>query len=566
MTKKVYATKSESPASVIGKVLNCSDEDVILYIPRGSTFSKTRNNFILLKRETRAAGKNVSVESVDDDILELAATSGLKAVNPFLGKKQVAVSDIVSVREGGSEIIEPDFEYDKEDYKEVKEKKKRFRRKSKKSKENAEDISASLDVDDSGGDDDETVLSYAGDVDTSPASTRKIKRPKKNKVKSDKSPLKRPVVIFSGLSALGIAIFVGVVVLPRVTINLELEKTDWDFVGSLKVGSSITENSFNGDVVSLRGVTFSEKKNITKTYLASESDFVERKATGVITIYNDFSSKSQDLVKTTRFETPDGKIYKIDKNVTVPGASTVDGKLVPSSIDVSVTADAIGEEYNIGPVSRFSIPGFEGSPKFDGFYGRSTAPMTGGFVGERKVASDEDINAARLDVIGAIEEAAKSQLFLNLPNDTRVLEGTYEFNITDEKVDDGDRDSDAFSITIFGEASVIVFRGDELVDLFEDRVERDVKVDLVSKEYTIDYGEPRISEEGVYSSAINVSSTWTRPFTPETFINDIVGKNEAELKALIFDIDGVQSGEVRFWPFWVNKVPEKEDRIVVDVN
>jgi len=311
MTKKVYATKSESPASVIGKVLNCADEEVILYIPRGSVFSKSRNNFLLLKREARTAKKNVSIESVDDDILELAVTSGLRAANPFLGKKQKSVSDIISVREAGEDITKPDFEYDEEDYEEVKEKKKRFRRRKK--RKGDADEAVSLNVDDSEADEEETILMPTEEIGVRgivPKKEKRSKKAKKKKSKSDKSPLKKPLVIFSGLSALAIALFFAIVVLPRVTINLELEKTDWDFVGSLRVGSSIVENSFDGDVISLRGVTFSEKKNITKTYPASGSDFVERGATGIITIYNDFSSDPQDLVATTRFETPDGKIYR----------------------------------------------------------------------------------------------------------------------------------------------------------------------------------------------------------------------------------------------------------------
>ena len=95
--KKIYVTKQESAASVISKVLKSKDETVVLYVPRGTKFAASRNNFVLLKRETRAAKRAVMVESVDDDVLELAATSGFKAVNPFLGKRRRAVSDIVVV-------------------------------------------------------------------------------------------------------------------------------------------------------------------------------------------------------------------------------------------------------------------------------------------------------------------------------------------------------------------------------------------------------------------------------------------------------------------------------------
>jgi hypothetical protein len=562
MTKKVYANKSESAASVIGKVLNASDENVVLYIPRGSDFSKSRNNFLLLKREARVIGKNVSVESVDDDILELAVTAGLKASNPFLGRKQKAVSDIVIVRDAGEgdepqEVVDDsggdgDLE-DEKDY--TAEKKRKLRRPGRKKDRGDGQKKVRLSVDDTEADEEEVVFSPSGYV------------PERRVTKSRAGLLKKPTFWILGSSVLVGGIIAAVFFLPRVTIGLEFEKTDWNFVGSLNVGTSISQNSFSNDVVSLRGVSFSERKNITKTYAASGSDSVERKAKGVITVYNEFSSEPQELVATTRFETPDGKVYRMDEGVVVPGASSEGGKIVRSSIDVRVTADEAGEKFNVGPVSRFGIPGFQGSAKYDGFYGESKTPMTGGFIGERKIATDDDIASARADILGALEDSAKSQLFLNLPDGTKVLDGTYNFEITEEVVDEGESDSDMFTITVFGKAEVVVFREDELLGVFEERVESDAAadVDLVVDTYTIDYGEPRDLGEGLYGVAINVNTVWTHPLDVDEFRQNSIGKNEAELKSLIFSVPGVQSGEVRFWPFWVNRVPDKESRIVVDV-
>ena len=581
MSKKIYANKSESAASVISKVLNASDNDIVLYIPRGALFAGSRNNFLLLKREARVANKTVSVESVDDDILELAVTAGLKAANPFLGKKQKSVSDIVSIRESEEEeakTLEEESKGPLEEYEEVQIKKKRFKFRRKRGRKKLTEKPSviaeepqSVDVFDET-EAEEPAIDLGGaeeEISTHVSQGEKVRKlrvggRKPKKARAAQPPRSKLWWVVGGV-VLVTGSLVALFVLPRVTIKLGLEKTDWNFVGSLNVGTSIKENSFDGDTISLRGISFSEKKNISKTYPATGSDNVERKATGIITVYNDYSEESQELVEHTRFWTPDGKEYKTDNDIVIPGASMVDGELVPSSIDVPVTASEAGEEYNIGPVPKFRIPGFQGSPKYDGFYGESKAPMTGGFVGERKVPTDEDIDAARKDILGSLEDSAKSQLFLNLPPGTKVLDGTYRFEVTDENVDEGASDSSNFSITEFGEASVMVFREDELVQMFEDRVEKDNGVNLQVDDYTVDYGEPR-DVDGVYSSAISVTSTWIRPFDPEIFKTQIVGKNETELKQAIFSIPGVQSGEVKFWPFWVNKVPKKASRIIVDVN
>ncbi len=77
----------------------------------------------------------------------------------------------------------------------------------------------------------------------------------------------------------------------------------------------------------------------------------------------------------TRFLALDGKIFRLTKGITVPGAKIVEGKIIPSSIEAAVIADQPGEAYNIGPVSRFSIPGLKGTPKYEAFYAESKADI-----------------------------------------------------------------------------------------------------------------------------------------------------------------------------------------------
>jgi hypothetical protein len=127
---------------------------------------------------------------------------------------------------------------------------------------------------------------------------------------------------------------------------------------------------------------------------ATGKSFVERKASGRIVIYNKHSSSPQELIATTRFESSDGKIYRIQEGVIVPGFTVVNGETVPGSIEVTVYADAPGDSYNID-LADFTIPGFKGNPRYENFYARSKTKMAGGFSGEVTVASEADTAAAR---------------------------------------------------------------------------------------------------------------------------------------------------------------------------
>ena len=101
------------------------------------------------------------------------------------------------------------------------------------------------------------------------------------------------------------------------------------------------------------------------------------KAFGTITVFNGYSSEPQLLIASTRFLSSNERIFRTTKNIDIPGAQLNDDEIIPSSISVEIVADYLGAEYNIGP-SDFTIPGFKGSPKYQGFYGKSSTAMSGG--------------------------------------------------------------------------------------------------------------------------------------------------------------------------------------------
>jgi len=108
---------------------------------------------------------------------------------------------------------------------------------------------------------------------------------------------------------------------------------------------------------------------------ATGEEQVSERATGNILIYNAFSTSPQRLIKNTRFESPDGLIYRINESVEVPGmVEDDDGSPVPGVITAKVFADGTGEQYNISPV-RFTVPGLAGSDQFDTMYAESNETL-----------------------------------------------------------------------------------------------------------------------------------------------------------------------------------------------
>lgn len=137
--------------------------------------------------------------------------------------------------------------------------------------------------------------------------------------------------------------------------------------------------------------------SMSKEIMKSAPKEVKQKATGEITIFNNYSNTPQILIKNTRFQTSDGKIFRLDDSVTVPGKN---GN-TPGSIVAKVSADTYGPEYNIG-ATDFTIPGFKGTARFTAFTAKSKGAMKGGISGTVSTVSPEDIASTNNDLKGTI--------------------------------------------------------------------------------------------------------------------------------------------------------------------
>ncbi len=162
-----------------------------------------------------------------------------------------------------------------------------------------------------------------------------------------------------------------------------------------------------------------------KSTKATGTKTIASKANGQIRVYNAFSSQPQKLIATTRFETPDGKIYRIKKSIIVPGAKIENGEIKPNYIETTVYADKPGDEYNIG-LTNFTIPGFKGGPRYQKFYASSATGMTGGFEGEVPVVSDNDKNNLKIELENSIKDELLKKALTQTPDNFLLYEDAIE--------------------------------------------------------------------------------------------------------------------------------------------
>lgn len=376
----------------------------------------------------------------------------------------------------------------------------------------------------------------------------------------------RVIAWIIGTLSLGVLAYVAIAVLPRTEIVLVPKKMEWAYADTIKASTKIAEIDPTNKQIPV--AVFSEKKTNPFLFPATGSGkSIERKATGRVTIYNEFSGSTQPLLAGTRLETPDGKIFHLKERVVVPGAKTEGGILVPTSIEVEVVADKAGESYNISPVSKFTIPGFKGTSKYEGFYAESKDSMTGGFVGEGKYPTADDIKAAKESaenqMKGVIETFLVTQV---VPEGFKTIESSRKYKVIKEVVNEAVNDQGNFSIYIEAEGEVDALKEGLVLELMTALAQQANGPDWNIREKTLSYGDMTVDEKtGEISLKIDFKGIFWKPIDLDDFKRKVSGKKEDELKAFIFSSTSIDKADVSLWPFWVRTVPNDPDRVKVEL-
>lgn len=305
---------------------------------------------------------------------------------------------------------------------------------------------------------------------------------------------------------------------------------------------------------------------------------VSTKASGKIVIYNDFNTQNQRLIKNTRFQAPDGKIYRINESIDVPGQKTVDGKLVPGSLEVTVYADAPGAEYNID-LTDFTIPGFKGSPRYDKFYARSKTSMSGGFSGITKVVADTDVQKAREDLALTLKEKLLAEALAQKPKESVMYKNAAFYSLADgaNTGAEGGADSDKKTVkfTLKGDITVMLFDSAELskavvsgavtpVEISEGDVVLVQNIEELA--FSFKNGDISAPKEGAlvpFTLSGNAHAIW-RVDVP-MLLQKIAGTKKSEYVNVFAGMHGIEKANSKIRPFWKTRFPEDPSKIHVEI-
>lgn len=296
---------------------------------------------------------------------------------------------------------------------------------------------------------------------------------------------------------------------------------------------------------------------------------VTQKASGTIVIFNEFSTTPQKLIANTRFETPDGKIYRIDAPVSVPGYTMKAGKKEPGSLKVLVTADQPGESYNIG-LTDFTLPGLKGDARFTTVYARSDTPMTGGATGIVNSVSAESYAAAKSTLDAALKDKLVAQLRAQVPAGYVLFDDAVTFT-PDPSSKGQNLYSTTTSIPVMLKGTVTAVLVDEAAlaaRIAKDNVSQyDGSSVIIPHMNELDFAltttTPITAEttQIAFTVSGNGQLVWT--FDKAALAASLAGEPKADFKSILKGYSGIDTAQVTLRPFWKMSFPDKAESIII---
>jgi hypothetical protein len=309
-------------------------------------------------------------------------------------------------------------------------------------------------------------------------------------------------------------------------------------------------------------------KEYATTVEASGSEMVREQASGEITIFNEFDENEQRLIANTRFQTPEGLIFRIRESIEVPGQRVVNGNTIPGSITVRVYADEPGANYNIG-ATRFTIPGLQGDPRFDSMYARSESPMTGGFEGERRSVSNSDRERALLNAQSQLESSLLEEVRGQMPEGFILVQDAIVVE-TEELSNRDSATSDRVEIGKRATASALIISEKELANVIASTFIQDFQGEEVTLDSRDSIRVSVVEEFDPRSSLpieLNVEGIATIMWVinPITLQQELTGLKKDHTDVLFSRNSGIINAQVDVRPFWKQTLPKESKDIEIHI-
>lgn len=339
---------------------------------------------------------------------------------------------------------------------------------------------------------------------------------------------------------------------PRATIVVSAKTNDSPVNTKVTVGDTLQTDLAKNTIKALKA-SKSDKKSID--FAATGTKNIGEKATGTVKFStNNISNLGTTIPAGTSLTATSGVAFLTDSSVTI----TINNY---QNAPVSVTAAEQGAKYNAanGQVS--------GAPA--GIQASLVGPTSGGTDKVVKVVTADDVQKAKSALTDSESKTMEAQLKATLKN-VKYIDGSYRVDYNDvASTPDVGAESASGNATL--SATVVYTSYGLSTDEIGSYLDKYFAQQLTSKtkQRVYDNGKSKASFQDVSATKDGAALTLiaTAKLGPKLDENQItqqsLGKKAGEIQESLQSIQGIESVDVNFFPFWVNSVPSDAHKVNV---
>ena len=368
---------------------------------------------------------------------------------------------------------------------------------------------------------------------------------------------------FIGIVVLLLLFFLFSVLFTKTTVTVT-PRTAPISVDSQYTAQSVGSGTSSVDTLNYTVTSVQETRS--QPVETTETEYRQKKARGDITIVNEHSQSSLQLVANTRFRSPDGNIYRTQSAVTVPGISN--GQ--PGETTATVVADSPGSSYNVDPDVRLSVPGFAGTPQEGEVYARSKMAIDGGVDREVPLVGTSTRERIAQSLTDNLRAKLESDLTSQLTDSQIVYDQAKFFrtNTTAETSESGEPE-----VVVTGSLQAVTFdrRGLSIFLANQSGINASADTNMYVQnldDFSFDLADESFSPDSRSQLPFSLSgdSLVVWEFNQQALTRDLVGLQKSQVKEVLDNYPSIQSATVNTRPFWKRSLPTDREDITIKTN
>lgn len=381
-----------------------------------------------------------------------------------------------------------------------------------------------------------------------------------------KGPISKTILFVFIIVVLGGVAYWGSNFFEKADISIKQRHQQIDYNGEQFIAS---KSSSSGNIdFEIMIVPEKRTKNITLTEPKEVSEY----AKGEIILFNEYSTTAQNIVSSTMLADPDGKTYKLDKAITIPGYKTDEkGKIIKGQVSVTITAFLPGDVYNGSP-DKLYLNAFKGTEKYEKIYGQLKAPLSGGASGLVYTLNEKDKENVKKIAETSFKEELYDKVKALVPEGYILYEGATNFSY---KSPDNfySKEADA-KVEIEGTLAVVLLKEKSLMQsiiqtsipkISEDEM-KEIKISgLENFIFNFTNMDQQITKDTVsipFTLSGDIDAVWYS--NPDLLKSKLLGVHKDDTLAIFRQDPGISSAMVKIFPPWQKNLPENIDKININ--